>query len=402
MKVAVIGGGAGGFFGAINVKNFHPHAEVFIFEKTSKFLSKVAVSGGGRCNVTHACFEPEALALCYPRGGKFLKKLFYEFNPQDTIKWFGDRKIKLKTEADGRMFPITDSSQTIIDCFLEQAHSQNIRTYTQTEVCKIKPLEQGFEIFFSKQSKAMLFDKVIVAIGGQNTLEKFAWLGNLNLKVNPPVPSLFTFNMPTSPIRELMGLSAWARVEIKEAKKLQNEGNLLITHWGMSGPAILKLSAWGARYFAEKNYQFELKLSWIDSKQEILKEKIADFRAKKGASLPQNHHFTDLPKRLWVFLLEKAQINLQKKWADWNKNEINRLVEVLLNDSYKVLGKTTYKEEFVTCGGIVLDEINPQTMASKKYPDLYFTGEVLDIDGITGGFNFQAAWTTAWIASKLG
>jgi len=207
--------------------------------------------------------------------------------------------------------------------------------------------------------------------------------------------------MPNNPIKELMGLSAWAKVEIKKAKKLQNEGNVLITHWGMSGPAILKLSAWGARYLAEQNYQFDLQVSWIEEKEEALRSKIADFRAKKGASLLQNHHFTDLPKRLWLFLLEKAQINMQKKWADLNKSEINKLCEVLLSDSYEVSGKTTYKEEFVTCGGIALNEINPQTMASKKHPNLYFTGEVLDIDGITGGFNFQAAWTTAWIASKL-
>ena len=401
MKVAIIGGGAGGFFCAINIKQYYPQAQIHIFEKTSKVLSKVAVSGGGRCNVTHACFEPAELALCYPRGGKFLKKLFYEFNPQNTIQWFEDKKIKLKTEDDGRMFPISDSSQTIIDCFLEQAKKQNIPICTQNEICKIKPLEKGFQIFINKQAKPLFFDKVVLAIGGQNRLDKYEWLSNLNLEIMPPVPSLFTFNIPNDPIKELMGLSSQVKLQVKESKKLQNEGALLITHWGMSGPAVLKLSAWGARHLAEQDYQFDLQVNWLKDSEDNLKEKIADFRKQKGAALPQNHHFTDLPKRLWYFILEKAGINPLKKWADLNKNDINQLCEVLLRDIYKVSGKTTYKEEFVTCGGIALEEIAPQTMASKKYPDLYFTGEVLDIDGITGGFNFQAAWTTAWIAAKL-
>jgi predicted Rossmann fold flavoprotein len=400
MKIAVIGGGAGGFFSAINIKQHHPQAQIFIFEKTNKLLSKVAVSGGGRCNVTHACFEPTELAACYPRGGKFLKKLFYEFNPQHTVAWFENHKVALKTEEDGRIFPVSDSSQTIINCFLEQAQRQNIRILTQSEVCSLEPLQQGFEVSV-KHQKPAFFDKVILAIGGQNKWEQFAWLKNLNLKISKPVPSLFTFNMPQNPIRALMGLSAWANVAVKTNKKLQNEGNLLITHWGMSGPAILKLSAWGARDFAEQNYQFEIRVSWLKENEDELREKIKVYKQEKGAALPQNHHFTDLPKRLWGFLLEKTGINLQKKWADLNKNEITALCKVLLNDTYPVSGKTTYKEEFVTCGGIALDEINPQTMASKQYPDLYFTGEVLDIDGITGGFNFQAAWTTAWVAAQL-
>lgn len=401
MKVAIIGGGAGGFFAALNIKRHHPKAQICIFEKTSKLLSKVAISGGGRCNVTNACFRPDELALCYPRGGGFLKKLFYEFNPQHTVEWFESRKVKLKTEADGRVFPTTDSSQTIIDCFLQEAQRQNIRIFTKSEVCKIIPSQECFAIALKNQSQTVIFDKVILAIGGQSKLEQFSWLSNLGLKICFPVPSLFTFNMPQNPIRELMGLSTRAEVAIKGAKQLRNEGDLLITHWGMSGPAILKLSAWGARYLAEQNYRFELLVNWIGNDEENLKEMIANFRKEKGATLPRNHHFTELPKRLWVFLLEKAGINPQKKWADLNKSEMNKLAEILLRDTYQVAGKTTYKEEFVTCGGISLEEVSPQTMASKKYPNLYFTGEVLDIDGITGGFNFQAAWTTAWIAAKL-
>jgi predicted Rossmann fold flavoprotein len=401
MKVAVIGGGAGGFFSAINICVHHPQAQVFLFEKTNKLLSKVAVSGGGRCNVTHDCHKPSELAKFYPRGSKFLKSLFYEFNPTQMWAWLEERGVKLKIEGDGRIFPVTDSSKTIIDCFLKEAHKNKVQIQTQAEIVSVIPQEKGFLLELKNNPKKIHFDKVIVAVGGQNKLENFSFLNKLELSIEPPVPSLFTFNMPKNPITELMGVSTQASVRIKNTK-LHEKGALLITHWGMSGPAILRLSAWGARELAEKKYQFDVEIAWIDAKEDALREQINTLKSQKGASLITNTNFTELPKRLWNFLLAKAGIAESQKWADAKKQEINALINVLLYDSYAVNGKTTFKEEFVTCGGISLSEINAQTMSSKSYPDLYFTGEVLDIDGVTGGFNFQAAWTTAWIASKLG
>ncbi|KOY87046.1 flavoprotein [bacterium 336/3] len=401
MKIAVIGGGAGGFFSAINIRTHHPQAQVFLFEKTTKLLSKVAVSGGGRCNVTHDCHKPSELAKFYPRGSKFLKSLFHEFSPTQMCTWLEERGVRLKVEGDGRIFPVTDSSQTIIDCFLKEAHKNKVQIQIQTEIISIIPQEKGFLLEFKNNPKKIHFDKVIVAVGGQTKVENFNFLSKLELLVEPPVPSLFTFNMPKNPITELMGVSTKASVRIKDTK-LQEKGALLITHWGMSGPVILRLSAWGARILAEKKYQFEAEIAWIDSKEDALREQIMTLKNQRGASLIANTNFTELPKRLWNFLLAKAGIQENQKWADVKKQEINALVNVLLYDNYVINGKTTFKEEFVTCGGINLLEMNAQTMSSKRYPDLYFTGEVLDIDGITGGFNFQSAWTTAWIASQLG
>jgi len=400
MKVAVIGGGAGGFFSAINIRTHHPQAQIFLFEKTTKLLSKVAVSGGGRCNVTHDCSKPSELSKSYPRGSKFLKSLFYGFNPTHMWAWLEERGVQLKIESDGRIFPVTDSSQTIIDCFLKEAHRNKVQIQTQTEIIAITPQENGFLLEFKNNPKKVHFDKVIVAIGGQTKMENFSFLSKLELSIESPVPSLFTFNMPKNPITELMGVSTKASVRIRDSK-LHEKGALLITHWGMSGPVILRLSAWGARTLAEKKYQFEAEIAWIEIKEDVLREQIITLKNQKGASLIANTNFTELPKRLWNFLLAKAGIAENQKWADAKKQEINALVNVLLYDNYAVNGKTTFKEEFVTCGGVSLSEIDAQTMSSKRYPDLYFTGEVLDIDGITGGFNFQAAWTTAWIASQL-
>jgi len=400
MKVAVIGGGAGGFFAAINIGKHHPKAQVFLFEKTSKLLSKVAVSGGGRCNVTHDCYEPAELAQYYPRGSKFLKSLFYQFNPTQMRAWLEDRGVKLKVEGDGRIFPVTDSSQTIIDCFLKEARHQKVQIQTQTEILSIEPQETGGLLEFKNNPKKQHFDKVIVATGGQTKLENFSFLQKLELNIESPVPSLFTFNMPKNPVTELMGISTEASVRIKDTK-LQEKGALLITHWGVSGPVVLRLSAWGARALAEKKYQFEAEIAWINAKEDVLREHINTLKNQKGASLILNTNFTELPKRLWTFLLAKAGISESQKWADLKKQELNALCKVLLQDNYAVSGKTTFKEEFVTCGGVSLSEVKAQTMASKRHPDIYFTGEVLDIDGITGGFNFQAAWTTAWIASQL-
>lgn len=400
MKVAIIGGGAAGFFAAFSVKEHHPSASVVIFEKSDKLLSKVKISGGGRCNVTHACFQPNKLSKFYPRGEKQLKKAFSIFQPKDTVEWFAMRGVDLKAEADNRMFPTTDNSQTIIDCFLREAQLKNIQIIKQSPVQSLIKEEQGFTLELKESTEH--FDKVIVATGGSPKLKRFDWLKNLGHSIVPPLPSLFTFNMPKESVKELMGLvveNATARIQ---GTKLQYAGPVLITHWGMSGPAILKLSAWGSRLLHEKNYQFNVQMNWLSIKSEsevndTLDSVLPSIRKKKIS----NANPFGLPNRMWLFLLNKVQINPDSIWLDLSKKNRNKLINILLNDVYEVSGKTTFKEEFVTCGGVDLVDIDFKTMQSKVCKDLYFAGEVIDVDGITGGFNFQAAWTTGYIAGRL-
>lgn len=400
MKIAIIGGGAAGFFSAFSVKEHYPQAKVIIFEKSDKLLSKVKISGGGRCNVTNACFHPSQLSKFYPRGEKQLKKAFSVFQPKDTVEWFAQRGIELKAEADNRMFPVSDDSQTIIDCFLREAQVKNIEIVKESPVVGLIQKENGFTLDFktSKQN----FDKVIVASGGSPKARGFKWLKILGHSIVDPLPSLFTFNMPKEPIKELMGLvveNATARIQ---GTKLQYSGPILITHWGMSGPAILKLSAWGARLLYDKNYQFNVQVNWLSIKNESEVNKLLDnsipmLRKKKIA----NANPFGLANRMWLFLLNKVGINPNSLWLELSKKYRNKLINVLLNDIYEVSGKTTFKEEFVTCGGLSLFDIDMKTMQSKVCANLYFAGEVIDVDGITGGFNFQAAWTTGFIAGKL-
>ncbi len=400
MKVAIIGGGAAGFFAAFSVKEHHPDVKVIIFEKSNKLLSKVKISGGGRCNVTNACFHPSQLSKFYPRGEKQLKKAFSVFQPKDTIDWFITRGVELKAEADNRMFPVSDDSQTIIDCFLREAQLKNIQIVKQSPVVELIPNEKGFTLVFNASKQD--FDKVIVASGGSPKARGFDWIKNLGHSIVSPLPSLFTFNMPKEPVKELMGLvveNATARIQ---GTKLQYTGPVLITHWGMSGPAILKLSAWGARLLYDKNYQFNVQVNWLSIKNEsevneLLETTLPTIRKKKIA----NANPFGLANRMWLFLLDKVGINPDSLWLELSKKNQNKLINVLLNDIYAVLGKTTFKEEFVTCGGISLSDIDMKTMQSRVCPDLYFAGEVMDVDGITGGFNFQAAWTTGFIAGKL-
>ena len=400
MKVAIIGGGAAGFFAAFSVKEHHPQAKVIIFEKSDKLLSKVKISGGGRCNVTNACFHPSQLSKFYPRGEKQLKKAFSVFQPKDTVDWFANRGVELKAEADNRMFPVSDDSQTIIDCFLREAQLKNIQILKQSPVVELTPKEKGFTLVFKASNQD--FDKVIVASGGSPKARGFDWLQNLGHSIVDPLPSLFTFNMPTEPIKELMGLvveNATARIQ---GTKLQYTGPVLITHWGMSGPAILKLSAWGARLLFDKNYQFNVQVNWLSIKNEsevneLLETTLPSIRKKKIA----NANPFGLANRMWLFLLDKVGLNPDSLWLELSKKNRNKLINVLLNDIYSVSGKTTFKEEFVTCGGVSLSDIDFKSMQSRVCKDLYFAGEVMDVDGITGGFNFQAAWTTGFIAGKL-
>jgi predicted Rossmann fold flavoprotein len=400
MKVAIIGGGAAGFFAAFSVKEHHPSAVVTIFEKSDKLLSKVKISGGGRCNVTHACFKPSLLSKHYPRGEKQLKRAFAIFQPKDTVEWFSKRGVALKAESDYRMFPESDDSQTIIDCFLKEAQSKNITICKKRPVSSFTKNDTGISLAFKTGNQQ--FDKVILATGGSPKLRGFEWLQNSGHSIVEPLPSLFTFNMPKEPITELMGLVVEKATVRIQATKLEYSGPVLITHWGMSGPAILKLSAWGARLLFKKSYQFNIQVNWLSIKNEeevnsILTEKESTIRKKKIA----NANPFALPNRMWMYLLEKVQINPDLPWYELSKKNKNKLINVLLNDVYEVCGKTTFKEEFVTSGGVSLEDVDFNTMESKQCKNLYFAGEVLNIDGITGGFNFQAAWTTGYIAGKL-
>lgn len=399
-RIAIIGGGAAGFFAAISAKHHSPESQVTIFEKSNKVLAKVKVSGGGRCNVTHACFKPSELAKFYPRGSKHLRKSFDQFATQDTVNWFESRGVRLKTESDGRMFPTTDNSQSIIDCLQAEVKRLGVNIEMGTPVLKMEKISNEFQLTFKDDKK--LFNKIIVATGGSPKVEGFKWLEDLGHTISSPVPSLFTFNMPKEGIKSLMGLSVpHANVRV-QGTKLTQSGPLLITHWGMSGPAILKTSAWGARLLSEMGYQFIIHVNWLgDQKEEMLRLEIDEMLQRFGKRMLRNKNPFLLPQRLWEYMLGKIDLDLEKPWSEVGKKGLNRLVNTLLNDQYQVAGKTTFKEEFVTCGGINLAEVDFKTMQSRVCPGLYFAGEVLDIDGVTGGFNFQAAWTTGFIAGKL-
>ena len=402
MQVAIIGGGAAGFFAAISCKQHHPSATVTIYEKSGKLLSKVKVSGGGRCNVTHACYSVPALSKHYPRGEKQLKKALGYFSVKDTERWFTSRGVKLKTEADNRIFPVTDNSQTIIDCLMDAAKSAGVTIQTHQPILKVAQAHGQFQLSF-KGGGVHKVDRLVIATGGSPKLSGFDWLSPLGHTVSPPVPSLFTFNMPGNPIGKLMGVSSPEVIAKVQGTKLQQRGPLLITHWGMSGPAILKLSAWGARVLADMDYQFTLQVNWLAQKnEENARETLKTHAEQISKRQLGNRNPFGLSARLWEFLIEhKVGLDPKAMWGALSKKSLNRLLNTLLNDEYQVKGKTTFKEEFVTCGGIALPEVDFTTMQSRLVPGLYFAGEVLDVDGITGGFNFQAAWATGFIAGQL-
>ncbi len=398
--LVVIGGGAAGFFCAINAARLCPTLRVIMLEKTGKLLAKVKVSGGGRCNVTHNCLSISELARQYPRGQNFLKKAFHHFSVADTIRWFEKRNVPLKTEADGRMFPVTDSSQTVIDCLLHEAGLYNVQILTQWEVRTVQQTDAGFEIVSAEKQK-LAADFVCIATGGYPKPEQFGWIEQLGHTIENPVPSLFTFNMPKNPVTELMGVSVPQATTRIASTKLTETAPLLVTHWGMSGPAVLRLSAWGARLLHDKNYTFTALIHWVkEASEETLRTEIQKIRSQSSTQKISNANPFRLPQRLWDFLLHKAGIDEQQRWADLPAKEQNRLIKVLTNDEYPVQGKTTFKEEFVTCGGIKLTEIDPNTMQSRLVSHLFFAGEAMDVDGITGGFNFQNAWTSGWIAAQ--
>ncbi|CAI8315000.1 MAG: Uncharacterised protein [Cryomorphaceae bacterium] len=396
MKIAVIGGGAAGFMAAITAKETNPKASVTIFEKTDKVLAKVKVSGGGRCNVTNATFSISQLIKSYPRGGRELKKSFNHFFTTDTVNWFENRGVTLKTESDNRMFPSSNSSQTIVDLLLNTAENLAIRLSYKSKINAITASENRINL--SINGETLIFDKVIIASGGSPKESGLDWLKKLGYEIVSPVPSLFTFNMPKNPITELMGLSVPNVITSIKGSKLRQTGPLLITHWGMSGPAILKLSAWGAQDLAKQNYNFSVQVNWLSINEEELRSQFSNMTSSRKQMY--KHNPLEIPKRLWHFMLNKLEIAEYQIWNELSKKNKNRLINMLLNDEFEVKGKTTFKEEFVSCGGIDLSEINMQTMESKRHQGIYFAGELLNIDGVTGGFNFQAAWTTGYLAGK--
>ena len=394
--IIIVGGGAAGFFTAINIVEKNPKLKVAILERGSEVLTKVRISGGGRCNVTHACFEPNELVKFYPRGEKELRGPFHQFCSGDTVEWFSNHDVELKIEEDGRMFPVSNSSQTIIDCFLKATQKLGISVLTGQSVQSIFKKDNLWKI--ETQNENYIAEKLILATGSNPKI--WEMLQTFGHAIVNPVPSLFTFNIKDARIKELPGVSAIVSVKVKDTK-LASTGPLLITHWGMSGPAILKLSAWGARILSEKNYQFTIFINWLndidtDDAEKILKD-LKQEHAKKAVSKKSPFAF---PNRLWASLVLASNIQEEAKWADLSKIQLQNLANQLTYCSFNVNGKSTFKEEFVTAGGIDLKEINFKTMESKLHKDLFFAGEIVNIDAITGGFNFQNAWTSGYILAN--
>jgi len=402
MKVVIIGGGASGFFSAIAVKENYPSYDVVIYEKSKNVLSKVKITGGGRCNVTNACSSIKELVNAYPRGGKLLKKHFTEFSTKETMHWFEKRGVPLVIQDDNCVFPKSQNSESIIDCLVNEAKKLGVKIITNSKIVSIKKKDSSFELFFDNDN-TIFSDKVIVTTGGSPKQKGLEWLAKFGHKIEKPVPSLFTFNMPNENITKLMGVVVENTLVGLQGIKLKSTGPLLVTHWGMSGPVILKLSSYGARLLSEANYNFKVQVNWINEQNnETVLLELKSIVSENKNKILANYRPYLLPDRLWLFLLYKCELPQKKKWGELGKKGLNKLVNILSNDIYSVEGKTTFKDEFVTCGGVSIESISLNTMQSKIIEGLYFAGEVLDIDGITGGYNLQAAWTTGFIAGRLG
>jgi predicted Rossmann fold flavoprotein len=400
MRIVIIGGGASGFMAAITAAESFPGTDILILEKNKSVLNKVRISGGGRCNVTHNPSDARFFTKNYPRGEKLLKKLLASFDAQNTVDWFEQRGVKLKTESDGRMFPVSDTSQTIIECLIRHTRNLNIQVLTGKNVKSFSKIDDEFSVILDND-EFIQADKLLIATGGYPKLSGFDWLSEHGHHIIEPQPSLFTFNTPGNYLLPLAGISVPdAYVKISGTKH-EWRGPLLITHWGFSGPAVLKLSAWAARDLAEKNYNFNFRVNWIaEMNEQQVREYFLGEKTKTPKQQIVSHARFGLPLRLWKEMAAQANITENLKWADASNKVLNRMTELLTNSQFEVKGKTTFKEEFVTCGGITLFDINHDTLESTKIPGLYFSGEVLDVDGITGGFNFQNAWTTGYIVGK--
>ena len=401
LRVIVIGGGAAGFFGAISAAEAASEARVTLLEASREPLGKVRISGGGRCNVTHHCFEPAVLVQHYPRGGKALRGAFTRFQPHDTVTWYQQRGVRLKTEADGRMFPVTDDSGTIVECLMTEARRVGVTIRTRTAVTGVEKTKTGF-IVRLRSRETLLCNHLLLATGSNPQGHRIA--ATLGHTIEPIVPSLFTFNVPNKALHNLAGVSVdpvQVKLMVSGVKPLTQTGPLLITHWGLSGPAVLKLSAWGARILNAAHYRGTVQVNWLPS---WTFEQVRAVMLTAKGDVPKraiaNHCPLDLPKRLWRYLVEQTGLDESTTWANLPKKALNMLVESICRGTFPIQGKSVFKEEFVTCGGVALSEVDFKTMESRRCSGLFFAGEVLDIDGVTGGFNFQSAWTTGWLAGQ--
>lgn len=394
--ILIVGGGAAGFFTAINAAEINPKFKIAILERGKEVLTKVRISGGGRCNVTHAEFIPKELSKKYPRGEKELLGPFHNFMTGDTIEWFEQRGVALKIEEDGRMFPESDNSQTIIDCFLSEVERLGIEVLLNHSVQEVAKENESWNVETTQST--FQAKNLVIATGSNPKIWKL--LQGLGHTIVPPVPSLFTFNIKDKRIADLPGVSTNASVKVL-GTDLESEGPLLITHWGLSGPAILKLSAWGARELNELDYKFTLQVNWLEylSFDETL-EQLKEIKNDNAKQLVAKHPHFELPKRLWQSLVNAVGLDIETKWAEINKNQLQNLANQLTQSQFEVDGKSTFKEEFVTAGGVELKEINFKTFESKLHKNLYLAGEVLNIDAITGGFNFQNCWTGGFLVAK--
>lgn len=404
MRVAVVGGGAAGFFAAINVKEKFPEANVVIFEKSSSVLSKLKISGGGRCNITNAAKSINELSKAYPRGEKTLKKMFQRFSNVDAMDWFQKRGLPLTIQQDNCVFPVSQNSQSVIDCFLNVCEKLNITIKLNSRIRSLQMKNDKFLLGFQDGNlNSQEFDFVIITTGGSPKPEGLDWLKNIGHEISVPVPSLFSLSIKDKSLNKLMGVVVEDAVLKIQSEKFSSNGALLITHWGISGPATLKLSSFAARFMNEKNYAFKLQVNWVGGRNdELITHELRDISQNHQAKIMVNYRPYNLPNVLWHLILDKCNIPHSKLWRDCGKTDFNKIANALSCDIYSVAGKTAFKEEYVTCGGVSLSSVDLKTMQSNFCKNLYFAGEVLDIDGLTGGYNFQAAWTTAYIASSLG
>lgn len=400
-RIGIVGGGAAGFFAAVACAEAGSTDEIVILERGPRFLAKVSISGGGRCNVTHACFDPLELSARFPRGGQELIAPFHRFQPADTVAWFAAHGVQLKTENDGRMFPVTDSSQTIVDCLLNAARATSVQLRLNRGVNRVSKAPDGaFELALTDDS-ALRCDCLLLATGGGRTPALGTLAASLGHTLTPPVPSLFTFQIKTPWLNGLAGISVESVKASVPGTDLREQGPLLVTHYGLSGPAILRLSAWGARKLHELKYHFPLRVNWLPHLDaESLTAEFERLRASQPARFIVNSPPASLPARLWEQLVLASGVARDTRWSALARAPRHRLIQQLLHSEFPVSGKSLNQEEFVTCGGVRLDEVNFKTMESRICPGLYFAGELLDIDGLTGGFNFQSAWTTGWLAGR--
>ena len=401
LHIAVVGGGAAGFFAAIAAKQTNPEARVTIFERGQKVLAKVLITGGGRCNLTNSFAQITDLKQAYPRGDKMMKRLFNVFSHKDTWQWFEQRGVKLVKQDDECVFPVSQSAQSVVDALTHEAHKLGVEVRTGYAVEAVKQMGNGDLQLLFKVQKPVTVQRAAITTGGSPQANALQYLANLGHNIVQPVPSLFTFNIADATFKALMGTVVEGVTVSLVGTKHKATGPLLVTHWGASGPAILKLSSYGARYVHDCGYQFPIAVNWIGlTNSALVAEHLQGIVDSNPRKFLTSVHPFGLPTRMWQYILEKTALGADKRWDELGKKGLNKLVEALTNDQYKVTGKGAFREEFVTCGGVSLSDINLNTMESKVCKNLYFAGEVLDVDAITGGFNLQAAWTTGYVAGK--